>query len=276
MITGANGFVGRQVVASLAQADVELVFVIREGQESRVPALSNVQRVVFTSDLFAEDVSWWTEQCADVDVVVHTAWYVEPGKYLDSPRNIDCLMGSLNLAKGAVLASVQKFVGVGTCFEYELGVSPLSIDTPLNPQTPYAAAKSALYMGLSQWLPSCSIEFAWCRLFYLYGQGEDDRRLVPYLRSTLGNGATAELTSGSQVRDFLNVEDAGRMLADVALGPQQGPVNICSGVPITVRQLAEQIADEYGRRDLLKFGARKDNLIDPRYVVGVPNLAKAL
>ena len=41
--------------------------------------------------------------------------------------------------------------------------------------------------------------------------------------------------------------------------------------PITVRQLAEQIADEYGRRDLLRFGAREDNQVDPPCVVGIPS-----
>jgi dTDP-6-deoxy-L-talose 4-dehydrogenase (NAD+) len=63
------------------------------------------------------------------------------------------------------------------------------------------------------------------------------------------------------------------MIVDVALSDRQGPVNICSGVPITVRQLAEQIADQYGRRDLLKFGARPDNLFDPPCVVGVADPA---
>jgi dTDP-6-deoxy-L-talose 4-dehydrogenase (NAD+) len=38
---------------------------------------------------------------------------------------------------------------------------------------------------------------------------------------------------------------------------------------VTVRELAERIADEYGRRDLLRFGARPDNLVDPPCVVGV-------
>jgi dTDP-6-deoxy-L-talose 4-dehydrogenase (NAD+) len=137
--------------------------------------------------------------------------------------------------------------------------------------TPYAGAKAALFMALAQWLPSASVEFAWCRLFYLYGAGEDKRRLVPYLRSKLHNGETAELTSGKQIRDFLDVADAGNVIAEVALGNQAGPINVCSGVPITVRQLAEKIADEYGRRDLLKFGMRKDNLVDPPCVVGLPN-----
>jgi len=94
------------------------------------------------------------------------------------------------------------------------------------------------------------------------------------LRSKLEKGEPAELTSGNQIRDFLDVADAGRTIADVALSTQTGPVNICSGTPIMVRQLAEQIADEYGRRDLLIFGARPDNLVDPPCVVGVPNITK--
>ena len=118
-------------------------------------------------------------------------------------------------------------------------------------------------------LPQHGVEFAWCRLFYLYGEGEDARRLVPYLRAKLTAGEPAELSSGTQVRDFLDVREAGRMIAEVALGSMQGPVNICSATPITVRALAERIADEYGRRDLLRFGVRPDNLVDPPVVVGV-------
>ena len=94
-------------------------------------------------------------------------------------------------------------------------------------------------------------------MFYLYGEGEDDRRLVPYLHKQLTNGEAVELTSGKQIRDFLDVTEAGRIIAEIALCEKSGPINVCSGIPITVRQLAEQIADKYGRRDLLKFGVRQ-------------------
>ena len=89
------------------------------------------------------------------------------------------------------------------------------------------------------------------------------------VRARLKAGQPAELSSGTQIRDFLDVREAGRMIVEAALGPVQGPVNICSGKPITVRQLAETIADEFGRRDLLRFGARPDNLVDPPCVVGI-------
>ena len=114
-----------------------------------------------------------------------------------------------------------------------------------------------------------NIEFVWCRLFYLYGEDENDKRLVPYIRSKLENNQFAELTSGQQTRDYMDVSEAGAMISEMAFNNTLGCINICSGVPITVRELAEKIADEYGRRDLLQFGARPDNLVDPSYIVGI-------
>lgn len=272
LVTGATGFVGRQIVRTLTAQGADVVVVVRQGKVSQVEALPRIADVTSTPDAFAESPDWWAKTCAGVDTVIHSAWHVEPENYLQSPKNLDCLSGTLNIARGAVRAGVRRFVGVGTCVEYDLTLGVLSVVTPLNPRTPYAGAKAATYMALSQWLPAQSVEFVWCRLFYLYGEGEDERRLVPYVRAKLAAGEVAELTSGTQIRDFLDVVEVGRLIAESALGTQQGPVNICSGVPITVRQLAEQIADEYGRRDLLKFGARPDNLLDPPCVLGIRNL----
>jgi nucleoside-diphosphate-sugar epimerase len=271
LVTGVTGFVGRQIFKSLEKSNVNIVPVVRTGKESFFYDRPNVVRVVSTPDMFCEEAEWWQEQCKSVDIVIHSAWYVETGKCLESDLNMKCLKGSINLAEGAVKAGVKRFIGIGTCFEYDTSKGILSVDTPLNPHTVYGGAKVALYVALSSWLPAKSVEFAWCRLFYLYGETEDPRRLVSYLRRQLTRGQVAELTSGQQIRDFLDVSEAGRMIAEIAESDQQGPINVCSGVPITVRQLAEQIADEYGRRDLLKFGGRPDNLTDPIFILGVPN-----
>jgi nucleoside-diphosphate-sugar epimerase len=146
----------------------------------------------------------------------------------------------------------------------------LGIDTPLRPTTPYAAAKAAAFLALSQWLPAEGVGFAWGRLFYLYGEGEHPKRLVPYLETTLAAGQRAALTNGRQIRDFLDVKVGAAMLLDGLFGDTQGAFNVCSGVPISVRQLAESIAERFGASDLLEFGARPENLVDPVCVIGLP------
>lgn len=270
LLTGATGFVGRQVLRELVEHhDVAVRVVARPSDKHTFDADSVFENCISTKDMFSESTDWWADACKGVDTIVHVAWYAEPGKYLKSPKNLDCLAGTLHMAQGAVKAGVRRFVGIGTCFEYDLKGGALSVETKLNPITPYAASKAAAYQTLSQYMAIEEVEFAWCRLFYLYGEGEASRRLVPYIHSQLSLGEPAELTSGNQIRDFLDVRDAGKAIVNISLGERQGPVNVCSGIPITVRQLAEKIADEYGRRDLLKFGARPDNFIDPPCVFGI-------
>ena len=270
LLTGATGFVGRQIWRILGELGVPDRVVVRPGRKDPGVALGTAGEVVSTRDLFAESEEWWAEVCKGIDTVIHVAWYAEPGQYLHSAGNIDCLMGTLRLAKGAGRAKVRRFVGIGTCFEYDLAGGWVAVETPLRPKTPYAGAKAAAFMALSQWLPAQGVEFAWCRLFYLYGEGEDPRRLVPYLHAKLSAGQPAQLTSGTQVRDYLDVRVAAQRIVEASLGPARGALNVCSGVATTVRALAEKIADEYGRRDLLRFGARPEDPLDPPCVVGIP------
>ena len=266
-LTGARGFVGTQVLRALRAEGAEVTATLRPGQ-----ALEGVRPLV-TPDLFAESAAFWETACKGHDAVIHVAWYAEPGVYLQSPKNLDCLVGTIRLAQGAMAAGVGHLQGVGTCFEYDLraGTAPLAVDAPLLPATPYGAAKAAAFLALSRQ----ALPFAWSRLFYLHGAGEDPRRLVPYLHAQLQKGAPVELTSGTQVRDFLNVAEAGRQIAEVTLKGLTGPQNICSGQPVTVAALALSIAESYGRRDLIRLGARPDRADDPPHVVGLPSL-KAL
>lgn len=269
LVTGGTGFVGRQVVYALQAAGVQVRLVIRHRESLPLLDRGGVESWLLTDDLFAETEDWWHNALQGVSMVIHLAWYAEPGRYLDSPLNFHCLQGTLRMASAAVNVGVSRFVGIGTCFEYDVSKGYLSTATPLLPATPYAASKAATYISLSSWLSLAGVRFLWCRLFYLYGEGEDERRLVPYLRTCLSQGKPVDLTKGDQVRDYLDVSLAGKMIVDEALGERIGAVNICSGNAVTIREFAECIADEYGARHLLRFGARPENVFDPPCVVGL-------
>jgi nucleoside-diphosphate-sugar epimerase len=64
------------------------------------------------------------------------------------------------------------------------------------------------------------------------------------------------------------------MIAVLAETGQSGVVNICSGKAVTIREIAEEIADRHGRRDLITFGTATVHPRDPVAVVGVPNVKR--
>lgn len=272
LLTGASGFVGRQILKALKARGHHVTVTQRPGKA--LPEGYAADRVILTGDLFAESEGFWAEALSGIDCLIHAAWYVEPGKYLDSAKNLDCVNGTLSLAKGAVAAGVTHMVGIGTCMEYRLPSDHLDVSQPLEPATLYAASKLALFQILGHYFAKTGTGFSWCRLFYLYGEGEYPQRLVPYVRAGLARGEVVKLSAGTQLRDFLDVAEAGRQIADVIATGQQGPINICSGKAITIRALVEAIADEYGRRDLLAFGTAAIHPSDPAAVVGISNLVR--
>lgn len=269
-LTGASGFVGGQILKTLLASGHEVTATARS--RNSIPAdMTDRIKVIETQDLFSEETEWWQAALSGHDALIHAAWYVEPVIYLNSPLAVHCAWGSAAMVSAAASAGVSHFVGLGTCMEYRLPSAHLGPDAPLGPDNLYAASKLATFFMTKRRAEAASMRFTWCRLFYLYGEGEYEKRLVPYLRKCLEAGEVAQLSAGTQVRDYIDVVDAGRMIASIVDTGQQGVVNICSGQPVTIRAFAEGIADEYGRRDLLEFSANPIPAHDPAAVVGICN-----
>jgi len=207
------------------------------------------------------------------EICVHAAWYAVPGKYLDAVENLAHVAASLDLAVALSEAGCRRFVGVGTCFEYDTDVTAkLTESSATEPRFLYSSSKLALFELLSAAAANRDAgqrlfaSFAWCRLFYQYGPTEDAARLVPAVIDKLVSGGVAETTGGEQVRDFLHVADVGAAIAAVALSDLEGAVNVGSGEPITVKRLVETIARLAGAEDRLRVGALPYRPGDPMYV----------
>lgn len=269
LLTGASGFVGKKILKYLLKHKYSIKAVVRDLRIKEQAEFEQVE-FIYTEDIFKEELSWWEEQISDVDIIVHAAWYSEPGRYLDSLENLNCLKGTLNLAQAVKYSNVKRFVGLGTCFEYDLTADmPLSVKSSLDPKTIYAATKVSAFYNLRELFDESNLNFSWCRLFYMFGDGEDERKLTSYLRSRLSKNLEVELTSGEQIRDFMDVDKVGNSIVQLISLDHSGPINICSGIPISVKDFCLKIAKKEGKEHLLKFGSRKENKFDPEAVYGL-------
>lgn len=272
LITGATGFVGTQVMTVLSKIpNVNLYPVIRKKNKNIFKNFNNVKKIYYSKDIFNQQEIWWKKKLHKIDIVIHIAWYAEHGKYLESELNINCLFGSLKLGKAVANSGVRRFIGIGTCLEYDLSKGRVNINTDLNPINLYSVTKVSLFKTLQKIFSIKKKEFVWCRLFYLYGAGEDQRRLSPYIHKQLQNGFPVKLINSNNIRDFLNVYDAAKIISKVTLDKVVGVINVCSGKPITIKKFAQNIAAKYGRSDLLKFSEQKKKLYEPKEVWGVTN-----
>ena len=121
-------------------------------------------------------------------------------------------------------------------------------------------------------LLSAGISFVNLRLFGVFGIGEAPHRVVPYLIANLRGNQPVDLTPGKQIRDWLYIDDVvDALLAAAACAHLRDTdtFNICSGHGISVRELAEQVADAMKKpSDLLRFGARSYRTDEPMWIVG--------
>lgn len=262
LVTGATGFVGRQVLPLLVAAGDEVHGV---STSDGIPSLAGVQW--HQTDLL-EGGSRDLIETVHPSHLLHLAWYAVPGRYPRSPQNLRWVEASLRLIQAFQEGGGERLVGTGTCFEYDLAYGYCSETlTPTSPSTLYGTCKLSLYRILEAYGGQTGLSTAWGRVFYLYGPHEHSGRLVSSVIRSLLGGQPIHPGPGTQVRDFLHVQDVAGALVALLYSDVQGPVNIASGQPVTVRAIITAIAKKTGRHDLVSWGGetRPD---DPHLVIG--------
>ncbi len=266
LVTGGTGFVGRPTVDALLREGFEVHVATRNGGGAH--GLDS-RAVVHCADLLQEGAAREVIAAVEPHAVLHLAWCVTPGQFWTDPANLEWAAASLRLARAAADGGVRRFVATGTCYEYDWPSDAPCVEgvTPIRAHTLYDAAKAGLASILRTYFAATDVRFAWARLFYLFGPGEDARRFVPSVARALVRGEPARCTRGGAARDFLDVRDAGAALAKLVASDYCGDVNIASGAPTRLGELAERLAEAAGRRDLLELGALPDRPDEPPFVV---------
>ena len=245
-LSGATGFVGRHTLTALAEAGHE-VHAIARRRGSDTPGVTwHEADLLDGPDVLGE---------VRPEVLVHLAWYTEHGKFWTAMDNVRWVEASLALLRAFAASGGRRAVMAGTCAEYEWSRKIYTEVAPKRPTTLYGTAKHGLHVLASAIAAQAGFSLAWGRLFFLYGPQESPERFVPSLVLPMLRGEQAQMTAGTQLRDFLHVADAGAAFATLVDSPLTGAVNIASGEGIALCELAALIARHVGSPELLDVGA---------------------
>jgi len=272
LVTGASGFIGTHLVGSLVRQGIDVVSLSRKSgfEEDKRHFRVDLCDAAAVQKLFRQ---------FSFSSVVHLA---AAGVSAEA-ENFEGLVAVNTLATGAfariALANkVQRFIYVGSGFEYRPQAQPMDESTPLGAPNLYGASKAAGWLMLDTLFRLEGLPLVTLRPFSVYGPGENPSKLVPYVISQALRSEPIRLTLGSQVRDYVFVEDVVDALLLGLTGPASpGQVyNIGSGPQEakTVRQFVEEILAAMGAPlRLCWFDRAARSLRDPPYLVSDPTRA---
>jgi GDP-4-dehydro-6-deoxy-D-mannose reductase len=253
LITGAGGFVGDHLCTFLLDhTDWEILGTVYP--EPAADANPHPRLHLVPADL--RDASRVLDLVADgtPDVIFHLAAMSSVSASFEHPwetleNNICAQLNILEAVRQAGTSSRVLVIGsneeYGKPGEDEL---PITEETPLRPQSPYAVSKVTQDMLGLQYYLAYGIDVVRLRPFNHTGPGQSPRFVVPAFASQV-----ARIEAGLQEpvlfvgnlevwRDFTDVRDMVRAYALAATEAESGEVyNLASGQPQSIREMLESL-----------------------------------
>ena len=259
LITGATGFIGSNFINVLDEDEFEIV-----GIKHRVDSTPrvNIKRKVNWIIGPLEDIS--ANIFSKVDAVVHLASHSANHPYDTLTNCIDQnVVKHLKFVENAFEHGVKRFVFAGSCFEYgDSGIRHeyIPVDAPLLPRGSYPVSKAMFFLALKEFFDGKLATISYQRIFQVFGEGEAESRFWPTLRKKALAGEDMIMTSGEQIRDFINVNEVSSILTLKLQSVIDSPdtyfeiENLATGRPTSLKEFAEYWWAEWNAIGKLDFG----------------------
>lgn len=264
LVTGATGFLGSHCLTPLVARGFEVLALYRERAPQDIPGVhwlcGDIMDRAAVRNLLTEHRP---------KGLLHLAWFVEPGKLISDPVNIDWVAASLDLIRAFRDNGGERCTISGSCYEYDWRYGYCVEElTPCEPDTLYGAAKDSLRRAFLAYCGVSGLSGSWGRAFFMYGPRENPARLVSSVIISMLKGRPAKSSHGLQIRDYLHIQDVADGIVALFASPGRGAYNIAAGNPTTIREIVEHLGRITGRADLLQIGVLPARANDAPLVLG--------
>ena len=268
IVSGATGFIGQHLIPILLKDGYEVLAISRN--RKRAEFLPWFKDVKFISYDFHSD-----QQITKVDGfrgLIHLAWQDLPNydSSIHVKKNLPC---SYRFIDSLIDKGVNQVLIAGTCFEYGLKSGAISSSATTEPTTQYAIAKDTLRKKLTLLSFKKDFNLQWARIFYMFGKGQNSNSIISQLDFAIKNNQKVfHMSGGEQLRDYLPVEKASEKLSNLYKSGNKGIFNICSGKPISIRNLVESYIEKKNSNIVPKYGYYPYSVYEPMQFWGIQNI----
>lgn len=234
-ITGATGFIGREVCRASANHSLLLLCQPTDTAET------GVQAEILRGDLGS--IATWKSRLLDFrpEACIHLAWEGLPDYSLGTCiRNFELSMQFFELLREA---RCPRVVVTGTCWEYGSLNGAVDEEQMGDGLGQFAAFKTAVRVAGQRICAAPNCALLWARPFFVIGERQRATSLIPTVYQTLARGETPQVRTPDAANDFIHVEDVARGLALLATraGPA-GVYNLGTGIPTRVGDVVNLLA----------------------------------
>ncbi len=272
LITGGAGFIGSHLANQLAAlgARVRVLDDLSSGLESNLDSSSGRIELVRASLLDQASV---TSACRDIHIIFHEAALASVPHSVAEPRRFHevNINGTLTLLEAARASRVRRIVFASSSSVYgDQPQLPKHESQLPDPLSPYAQQKLAVEHMLRVYALCYAMECVSLRYFNIFGprQRADSAyaAVVAAFAARLLKGEHCRIFGdGSASRDFTYIDNVVQANLLAALRGWDDPdahvsllkggaLNIGCGTQVTVRELAQVMAQETGVRTPIEFG----------------------
>ena len=253
LVTGANGFLGNEVVNLLASIDVEVIALstssFKDYEETKN---SSIRRITAAPDIWKQSLSKYSP---DVAILCDWSGVDRNLRKLDSQFTNN--MRWTELCSSLAECGVSKIVAFGSQAEISNNQESVDEGTPFAPRNEYGWAKKLAFESLSDLSLKAGISFVWGRIFSLYGKNMSKNSFLSEVATNLILERECSLSPCDQIWNFLHVADCAKAIWALASNrDSSGIYNLASTSSFSLRVVANFLAGLEGRDKCLKFGAR--------------------
>ncbi len=268
LVTGGAGFIGSNFICHIFKKYSEWRIIVLDAL-TYAGSIENIPPDMRDSGRFefwygdVNNLDLLGDLVGRSDIVVHFAaeTHVARSLYLNRVFFVTDVLGTQAVANAVLKYSdkLERFIHISTSEVYGSALyEPMDEAHPLNPTTPYAAAKAGADRLVHSYIVSYDIPGVIIRPFNNYGPSQHLEKVVPrFITSALMGEALTIHGDGSAARDWVYARDTAKAV-DLAihapLEKVKGEVfNVGTGRAISVSEIANKISSGFGIKEKFDF-----------------------